>query len=314
MKKLRVVVSLITQDNDFQIEQAAAAESAAAKLGVDVEILFADNDSIQQSQQILKFVQAETGRRPDGIIFEPVGGPALPQVARAAVAEDIAWVVMNRDLEYVKQLRQSYKVPCFSLGSDHLETGRIQGRQLAVLLPNGGSVLYIQGPTETDASKLRTAGMYETKPESIQVKTMKGNWTEASAFKAVTSWIRLSTSQQSHIDLIAAQNDAMAAGAKKALQEFVAEAAGRERWASIPFTGVDGVPKTGQAWVRSGVLTATVTLPPIAGKAMEMLVHALQSGTVPPELTLLAPHSYPELGALAQSAGKKSIGAKLAGS
>jgi len=85
MKRLRVVVSLITQDNDFQVEQAVAAEEAARKLGVDVEILYADSDSIQQSQQILKFVQADPGARPDAVILEPIGGPALPQVARAAV-------------------------------------------------------------------------------------------------------------------------------------------------------------------------------------------------------------------------------------
>jgi ABC-type sugar transport system substrate-binding protein len=313
MKRLRVVVSLITQDNDFQMEQAAAAEEAARKLGIDIQIVFADNDSIQQSQQILSFIQTDSQACPDGIVFEPVGGPGLPQVARAAAASGIGWVVMNRELEYIKQLRQAYEVPCFAVASDHMEIGRIQGRQLGALLPNGGTVLYIQGPTETDAGKLRTAGMYETKPESIHLKTMKGNWTEASAFKAVTSWIRLSTSQQSHVDLIAAQNDAMAAGARKALQQFVNEGTGRERWVSLPLIGVDGVPKTGQSWVRSNVLCATIIAPPIAGTALEMLTHALQTGTKPPELTLIPPRSYPELEVLAASAAKKAHTAKSAG-
>ena len=298
MKRLRVVVSLITQDNDYQVEQAAAAEEAARRLGVDVQVLFADGDSIQQSQQILQFVQAKPEDRPDGIILEPVGGPALPQVARAAVASGIAWVVLNREVEYIKQLRQAFKVPVFVVVNDNQEIGRIQGRQLAALLPGGGSVLYIQGPPETDAAKLRTAGMYETKPTSIQVKTMKGNWTEASAFKAITAWLRLSTSQQAQIDLIAAQNDAMAAGAKKAFQQFSYEGQGRDRWVSLPFLGVDGVPKTGQAWVRSSVLAATIVTPPIAGTAMDLLVRGLQTGIMPPETTLIAAHSFPELGAL----------------
>ncbi|HKW17121.1 MAG TPA: substrate-binding domain-containing protein [Terriglobales bacterium] len=306
MKRLRVVVSLITQDNDFQMEQAAAAEEAARKLGAEIQIVFADNDSIQQSQQIIKFVQAEPESRPDGIIFEPVGGPALATVARAAAAAGIAWVVMNRDVEYIKELRKAYKVPCFAVASDHLEIGRIQGRQLASLLPDGGSVLCIQGPSETDACKLRAAGMYETKPPSIQVKTMKGNWTEASAFKAINSWLRLSTSQQSHVDLVAAQNDAMAAGAKKAFQQFSQEAQGRDHWTSLPFIGVDGVPKTGQTWVRSGVLTATIVAPPNAGMALEMLVRALQTGATPPEMTLIAPNSYPELALLSSNALKRS--------
>lgn len=298
MKRLRVVVSLITQDNDYQVEQAAAAEEAARRLGVEVEILYADADSIQQSQQILKYVQAPADARPDGIIFEPVGGLALPQVGRAAVAAGISWVVLNREVEYVKQLRAAFKVPVFIVAVDNLEAGRIQGRQLAALLPNGGSVLYVQGPSDADASKLRTAGMYETKPANIQLKTMKGNWTEASAFKAVTSWLRLSTSQQSHIDVIAAQNDAMAAGAKKAFQQFSSEGEGRDRWVSLPFLGVDGVPKTGQAWVRSAVLAATVVCPPLAGTALDLLARALQTGAMPPETTLITPHSFPEIGSL----------------
>jgi len=305
MKRLRVVVSLITNDNDFQLEQAAAAEEAARKLGVDVEVVYADGDAIQQSQQVLKYVQAEPGGRPDGIILEPVGGTALPQAARAAAVAGIAWIVLNREVEYVRQLRQIYKVPIFAVASDNLEIGRIEGRQMAALLPKGGSVLYIQGPTDSDAGKLRTAGMYETKPANIQVKTIKGSWTEASAFKAITAWLRLATSQQAQIDLIAAQNDAMAAGARKAFQQFSYESAAQGRWLEVPFIGCDGVPKTGQAWVQSGMLTATVIAPPLAGTALEMLVHAIASGPAPPELTLIAPHSFPSLEQLGARTAKK---------
>ena len=107
MKRLRVVVSLITRENDYQVEQAAAAEDAARRLGIDVEVLYADGDAIQQSQQILKFVQAEPESRPDGIILEPAGGTGLPQVARAAAVNGISWAVMNRELEYVRELRRS---------------------------------------------------------------------------------------------------------------------------------------------------------------------------------------------------------------
>jgi len=302
MNELRVVVSLITEDNDYQVEQAVAAEEAARKIGVALEILYADGDSIQQSQQILKFVQCGEDERPDGIILEPVGGTALPQVARAAAASGIAWVVLNRELAYMKDLRRNFSVPIFSVASDHLEIGRIQANQLAALLPNGGSVLYIQGPAESDAGKLRTQGLNQNKAVGIQLKMMKANWTEASAYNAVTAWLRLSTSQQAHIDVIAAQNDAMAAGAKKAFQQFSHEGDGRNRWIEAPFIGVDGVPRTGQAWVRNGTLTATVIAPPLAGIALEMLTHALQAGTTPPEFTLVAPESFPALDALVAKA------------
>ncbi len=305
MRKPRFVVSLITRDNDFQMEQAASAEEIARKLGVDLQILFADGDSIQQSQQILKLIQSSSDSHPDGILMEPVGGTGLPQVARAAASAGIGWVVLNRDVDYIADLRRNYKTVMFSVSSDHEEIGRIQAQQFGALLPHGGEVLYIQGTSESSATKGRTTGMYEAKPAEIQVKLMKGNWTEASAYKTVSSWLRLSTAQQTHIGVIAAQNDAMAVGARKAFQE-ITDTAVRDRWLSLPYIGCDGVPKTGQAWVRSGLLAATVIAPPMAGQALEMLVHSLQTGLVPPERTLSAPRSFPSIETLGASQAEKA--------
>lgn len=44
--KLRLLVSLITEDNDFQREQAVMAQETARKLGLEINILYADGDSI----------------------------------------------------------------------------------------------------------------------------------------------------------------------------------------------------------------------------------------------------------------------------
>ena len=296
-KKLRILVSLTTNDNDYQIEQAQSAEQAAKRLGVAVEIAHADNDAITQSTQILKAVQSEPAIRPDGIVFEPVGGTALPQVARAAAAAGIGWAVLNRDASYIPELRKIANTPIFNVSSDHVEIGRIQGRQFAALLPRGGSVLYVQGPSENSAAKERTAGMQETKPASIQVILLKAQWTEESSLRAVRSWLKLTTSQKSVIDLIGAQDDSMAMGARKAFQELSNEA-DRERWLKVPFTGCDGLPNTGQAWVRSGILAATVFVPPNTGQALEMLVQALQQKKQVPERVLIPPRSIPSLDAL----------------
>ena len=140
-KKLRIVVSLTTNDNDYQIEQAQSAEQAGNRLGVSVEIIYADNDAINQSTQILKVVQAAPEQRPDAVVFEPVGGTALPQVARAAATAGIGWAVLNRDASYIEELRKIASAPMFGVTSDHVEIGRLQGRQLAALLPKGGSVI-----------------------------------------------------------------------------------------------------------------------------------------------------------------------------
>jgi ribose transport system substrate-binding protein len=302
MKKLSFLVSLTNDDNDYQQEQASAAEQAGRRLGVEVKIVQANNDAVTQSQQLLYHIQGSASSRPDAIVFEPASGTGFPQVARAATAADIGWVILNHDADYIHQLRLNCHVPVFSISSDHAEVGQIQGKQFAAMLPQGGSILYIEGPANSSAAQERTLGMNRTKPANVQVKTMRANWTEQSAYRAVSSWLRLRTSQEMRIDLVGAQDDSMAAGARKAFAE-IAEG-DRERWLKIPFLGCDGLPKTGQAWVRSGVLAATIYIRPNTDLALEMLAEAIRSGSQPPERKLTVPQSMPSLQELAARAAK----------
>src|SRR5215472_11796749 len=153
MKKLHFLLSLTNDDNDYQIEQSSAAQQVARKLGIELQIIHAGNDGITQSQQLLNAIQSSTAPRPDAIIFEPAGSTALPHVARAAAAAGIGWAVLNREVDYISELRRANHAPIFSITSDHEEIGRIQGRQLMALLPGGGMVLYIHGPGESMAAK-----------------------------------------------------------------------------------------------------------------------------------------------------------------
>jgi ribose transport system substrate-binding protein len=308
MKRLSFLISLTNDDNDYQQEQAAAAEKTARRLGVEVKIIHASNDPLVQSQQLLQYVQDSSTAKPDAIMFEPSGGTAFPQVARAAAAAGIGWVVLNFDVDYTLALRRQYKVPMCTITSDHEEIGKIQGKQFAALLPDGGSVLYIEGPNNSSAAKQRSVGMNKSKPANIQVKTLRANWTEESSYKAVTSWLRLQTSQHSRIDLVGAQDDSMAMGARKAFSE-IAES-DRARWMKIPITGCDGMPKTGQAWVRNGSLAATIYIRPNTDLAIEMLVEAFKSGSMLPERKVTEPESIPSLAELAAT-GKMAKSAKV---
>ncbi len=308
MKRLSFLVSLTNDDNDYQQEQAAAAEKAARRLGVDVKIIHANNDALLQSQQLLQYVQGSAPVKPDAILFEPAGGTAFPQVARAAAAAGIGWIVLNFDVDYILDIRRQYKVPMCAITSDHEEIGKIQGLQFAALLPNGGPVLYIEGPNNSLAAKQRSVGMNRSKPGNISVKSIRANWTEESSHKAVTSWLRLQTSQQSRIDLVGAQDDSMAMGARKAFSE-IAEP-DRARWMKIPVTGCDGMPKTGQAWVRNGSLAATIFIPPNTDLAIEMLVESFKTGSALPDRKVTAPESVPSLAELA-TVGKMARAAKV---
>ncbi|HEV3510483.1 MAG TPA: substrate-binding domain-containing protein [Candidatus Sulfotelmatobacter sp.] len=300
MKRLSFLLSLTNNDNDYQQEQAAAAEKAARRWGVDIKIIHASNDALTQSQQLLHYVQDSSVVRPDAIMFEPAGGTAFPQVARAAAAAGIGWVVLNHEVDYIRELRRLYKVPVFAISSDHEEVGKIQGQQFAALLPNGGSMLYIEGPNNSSAAKQRTEGMMKTKPATIQVKTMRANWTEESSHRVVSSWLRLRTSQEAHIDLVGAQDDSMAIGARKAFSDI--PEGERARWMKIPVTGCDGMPKTGQTWVKNGTLAATIFVPPNTDIAIQMLVEAFKNPTATlPEQKLTQAESVPALSELAST-------------
>ena len=73
MKKPRFLISLHGRDNDFQVAQAQCAEDTARKMGIDVEIILAEDDAVNQSTQLLKAIQSQKELRPDAIMLEPVG-------------------------------------------------------------------------------------------------------------------------------------------------------------------------------------------------------------------------------------------------
>lgn len=294
MSTLRFLVSLITTDNDYQMEQAAAAKATAAELGVEAQIVYADNDAITQSTQILKAIQAEPSLRPNAVLVEPVGATSFPQVAKTAALTGIGWAVLSRAAEYTAELRKTTRSPVFSVSADQVEVGRIQGRQIAALLPRGGSVLLIQGPSVSTVSRERHTGLQELLAPSVHVTSVRGRWTEESAHQSVCSWLNLMSAQKLRIDLIVAQNDAMGMGARKAIEETIGEA-DRDQWVSIPITGCDGVPSTGQSWVRTGRLAATVVVPANTGEALSLMTKALRSGAIVPEHSLMTPVSFPAI-------------------
>jgi ribose transport system substrate-binding protein len=139
------------------------------------------------------------------------------------------------------------------------------------------------------------AGMLETKMSNINVRVLKSaNWTEEGGFHAASSWLRLSTARQEVIDVVQAQNDSLAVGARRAIEEQRTALRGNAG-SHLPFLGVDGIPQTGQAWVRQGILTATVVIPAVTPHALDALVGAMTKQTYPQERSLVAPASFPSI-------------------
>ena len=284
-----MVVGLLSDQQDFQILQARDAEAAGARHGLEVEVVYADMNPLEQIHQLFKFIHAPAEERPAAIVVETVVGEGLERVARNAVQAGIGWVLLNRKVPYLKELRERHAgTTVAAVGTDQLEVGRIQGRQFRALLPAGGNVLYIQGPADTSVAQERLRGAEEAIAGSkIELRVVSGQWTEASGEKAVRGWLRLKTSDSLPPDLVGSQNDAMAVGARRAIEALAPERAG------VPFTGCDGLPEGGQRMVREGVLTATIVTPSNAGPAVDLVARALRGEPVRPEVTL-KPVSYPD--------------------
>jgi ribose transport system substrate-binding protein len=286
-----VLLSLVTRENDYQHAQAEEAQAAAAAHGLHLEIQYADNDAVLQVQQILSALQLKQ-RQFDAIISEPVG-TSMEQAARLAASSGVIWGILNHDTNYIAALRRTARATQFELTNDHFEIGRIQGYQVAALLPDGGTALYIEGPSTGGAARQRTEGMMSTKPQNVELKVLRGDWTQASARRSVGSWLSLGTSRKLGIAAVICQNDAMALGVRDAFDKGLSGAE-RDQWLSLPVTGCDGLPGGGQELVKLHVLAATITVPPNAGAAIGLAAKALKGEAIP-DRTVSPVSSFPSI-------------------
>jgi inositol transport system substrate-binding protein len=293
--KARVVVSLLTSAQEFQLMQAADARAAGQRAGLEVEVVFAENNAIQQIQQLYSFIHAPEDRRPAALLVEAVSSEGMERVARNAVKAGIGWVVQQWRTEYLAALRAQHpKVTVVSVAVDEEEIGTIQARQVSALRPQGGGVLVVQGPVDSSSAMRRQEGLVSGLRDSgLEIRSaLRGDWTARGAESAVMSWLRLKSTEGMRIDAVVSQNDSMASGARAAIR------AGRSDWSMLPFTGCDGLPEGGRRMVASGELTATVIKPTTTGPAVELVARTLRGQAAPSEVVLHAV-SHPPVETLA---------------
>jgi ABC-type sugar transport system substrate-binding protein len=176
-----VVVSLLDEDQEFQRVQADDARASGGAVGIEARVVYAENNAVLQIQQLYKVRRLPEGERPLAIVVQTVVGGGLERVARAAAAAGVGWILINRTVSYWDSLRAQYPgLPIGMVSTDQKEIGCIQGRQFRALMPESrGTVLYIQGPPDTSAAKLRLEGAQEaTRGTSIALRLLTGQWTE----------------------------------------------------------------------------------------------------------------------------------------
>jgi ribose transport system substrate-binding protein len=288
VKKVSIVVAL-PGENNYLREQESAAKAAAQRLGLDLQVINAKSDPVTQSQQLLEIMQSQF-TRPDAVIVEPVNNQGLPRVAEAAVEAGVAWVVSNARVDYLAPLRQAAKAPVFTVSQDHTEIGRMQGKQFVAMLPKGGSVLYMRGPASNFLASQRADGLESVLPSSIQLKSVKIQWTAESAYNSIVSWLKLSV-RADGTHLIAAQNTDFIQAARQAFEDN-AGTEERIKWLGLPYSGV-GVMSQVKPMLEAGTLNAAIVTSLTMDTAIELLVRHLRIGTQPPEHTVVKAWSQP---------------------
>src|SRR5260370_42374509 len=173
------------------------------------------------------------------------------------------------------------------------------------LLTEVGLALCLLGPSGHQKRDGRLSPRSSFKPANIQVKTLTADWTQEGASKAVTRWLRLGTRYDAPVNLVAAQNDEMAIGARQALRQDVPKRE-RESWMNLPYLVSLCCPDTGTEGIRQGLLTASIMNPSTAGVSLEMLVLPIQTHTQPPQRTVLSPASCPEIEKLSAKPAPRS--------
>lgn len=290
----RLLVSLFDERQEYQRLQGEEARATAARLGLDVDVLYSNSDPAMQCRQIEEAVQVPEDRRPTAVVVHPISVTALEPAASAALRAGVGWVSTEPAL-YLDSLRRAHPGALIAVvAADAHEMGRLQAKIFRALLPRGGSVVYIEGPVLSPPVVHRREGVQEgLRGSGVEVaKTLHGDWSEASGEKAATLWLRLG--RVTRPGLIGAQNDIMAAGARKAIQAWKPE------WLDVPITGCDGLPEGGQRLVREKILAATVIQPTTAGAAIELVARALRGEKVE-AFTSLPPRAFPPVEELSGS-------------
>jgi ribose transport system substrate-binding protein len=290
-----VALLLRCERQEFQHAQATAARAAGEQEGFAVEVAYAENSPITQIQQVFALAN-RAAERPAAIVIELVGAPeGYRTAARAALSRGIGWIEVSGFTPSVPLLREEFPGRLvMAVTTTEEEIGRIHAAQCRALLPAGGSVLYIEGPSLQPEVKARRRGLEEgLRGTSITIaKTLAGAWTHASAERAIDAHLRNPAGQLAAPALVCAQNDEMAIAVRSVA------IAHKPEWSRLPYLGCDGLPEGGLRHVKEGRLAATVVKPVTTGIAVTKVAHAVLRGA-PPEDLVLPPESVPPIEALA---------------
>lgn len=252
----RITLALSTLNNPFFVEVRNGAQAEAKKVGVQLDVVDAQNDSAQQANQL----QTASAGSTKAVIVNPVDSDAVGSSVKALNKADIPVVAVDRTVN-------GADVDSF-IASDNVAGGEQAATDLAKAIGEKGTILVLQGQAGTSASRDRGQGFAEglkQYPGITVVGSQTANFDRATALDVTTNLL------QAHPDVngVFAENDEMALGAIKAL--------GSKAGSSVKVVGFDGE-ADGIKAIEDGTLAATVAQQPakLGALAVEQAVDAIK--------------------------------------
>jgi len=237
-KKIKIGITYQNLQNEFILNIQDAVKAKAQELGIELIETDGQGKAENQISQIENFITQKV----DAIILNPFDRDGCVPAVDKAAAANIPIIVVNAEVANLDKAT-SY------VGSDSVESGRIEMQYAAEQMGGKGNIVIIHGPNGHSAEVDRTNGIMEVLknyPDIKVVAEQTANWDRAEAMALMENWLQSGM----EINAVIAQNDEMALGAYKAI-----EAAGKQN--DIKVIGIDAIPDALKA-VEEGKLIGTV--------------------------------------------------------
>jgi len=257
-KVIKVGVAIYRYDDNFMTLYREEIVAYFATLNTDavkyeVSVVDSKNDQATQTTQVETFINDEY----DVLIINLVQSSAAAQIIEKAKAADIPLVLINREPEAAEM--ELYDKLTY-VGADAKQSGTYQG-EIIVETPNGGDIngdgkvsyiMLVGDPENTDAKYRTEYSVQALVDAGIEVEELfkqRGDWLQENGQQLTETALN---SYGDKIEVVFANNDAMALGAAQAI-----EAAGRVVGEDIYLVGVDALPEA-VLLVNEGKMTGTV--------------------------------------------------------
>jgi ribose transport system substrate-binding protein len=267
--------------NHFQLLQEETAVNEGRRLDMDVEVAFAPGfDQLRTLKR--RLLDTATGLI-DAVVTEPANTASMDMILNELKGK-LGLLILSAWGPSIELAASSWGegLPIGSVGTNHTKVGEIQGRQIKALLPEGGRILYVGGPLRSSAAQQRLEGLKSQLTVNIQVEEISaGQWTESDGIVAFNDWYRVAKARNPVVSVIAAGNDELALGARRAC-EALPNPQHRDALLKAKFVGVDACPTFGQKLISERVFAASVLTPANTGLALGHLHRFWTQGTPVP--------------------------------